>query len=436
MASIIKSLEQFFARHGTKPVYWLGLSGGLDSQVLVHACYELSKTTSLTFQVLHVNHGLSPHSSHWQTICESICKQYQLPFTAIALSSHALIGGNVEAVARAMRYRVFADAMQPGDMLITAHHQDDQAETFLVQLFRGAGPKGLASMPRIKPFACGFHARPLLKISRAQCVAYAKQKQLHWVEDETNTNTGLTRNFIRHAVMPLLAQRWPTIACTIARSAEHCAEQESVLAALSAAELTAVSGSKPQTLSVSALLAKSAAQQRLLIRAWLMAAGIALPSTKKLLTIQKTLLHAKHDRTPQVSWQHYQIRRFQGDLYVLWQRMPVTADEPIAWDTSQVVTLPGIGQLTVVKKKGVGLSSPLPALTIRFRQGGERIHLGKRGHKTLKNLFQEWAVAPWQRNRIPLLYAGDRLIQIVGYCLDPAYQVKHRDEEGYEIIIR
>lgn len=432
MVSIINALECIFTTYGEKPVYWLGVSGGLDSCVLMHACYELRKKIPLQFHVLHINHGLNPNAKAWEAHCQELCARYDLPFTAISLNLCA--DNNVEARAREARYRVFAEHIKAGDILLTAHHQDDQAETVLLQLFRGAGPKGLAAMPSVKAFAAGWHARPFLQVNKKQLQAYAQEKKLRWVEDDMNVDLTLARSYIRQQVMPSLIQHWPAIVPNLARSAQHCAEHDALLVELADKELQFVAGSKVNTLSVRRLLQQSDEKQRLLLRVWLSKLGIVLPNTKKLLNMQQTLLFAKADRFPCIIWQGVEIRRFQDDLYLLPAREEVEW-APIQWSMDENLKINGVGELCASKKRGFGLPLSLKAVTVRFREGGERIHLGKRGRKTLKNLFQEWAVVPWQRDRIPLIYDGERLIQVVGYCMDPAYEVGDSKEEGRELTL-
>ena len=201
--------------------------------------------------------------------------------------------------------------MEEGDLLLTAHQQDDQAETVCLQLLRGAGPKGLAAMPHIKPFARGWHARPLLTIPRSALHAYAQCHQLKWVEDESNENTDLTRNFIRHDVLSLLKTRWPTVGGMIARSGAHCAESQALLEDYALEECKNLQGSRLHTLSVQKLLKCSVAKQRLVLRTWIAQQGYLSPDTKKFLTIQEDVLTASWDRLPVVSWAGAELRRYR-----------------------------------------------------------------------------------------------------------------------------
>lgn len=367
--------------------FLLAYSGGLDSHVLLSLMVELRKQQPIMLRAIHVHHGLSPNADAWAKHCESVCKSLNVNYLEkhIKVNSHA---GSLEETARDARYAALADCLTEGEILLTAHHQDDQAETLLLQLMRGAGPKGLAAMPELKSFAKGWHLRPLLGFSREQLKAYAKAAQITWIEDESNANEKLSRNFIRQQVMPLLKSHWPAAQAAMSRSAQHCAESQALLEEYALSDYQKIKGSRPATLSVKGLLSLDAEKQRLMLRIWISERGYALPNSKKLASIQQTVLTAAPDRMPRVAWGSVEVRRYRDDLYIR------CCEEPL----------------------GGGAEATMgDDYTMRFRQGGERLYIPKRGNLSLKNLFQEWGVPPWERDKVPLIYKDDELVGVVGF---------------------
>ncbi len=422
---------------------WLGYSGGLDSQVLLHALVELIKQQPLNFTLtqlhaVHINHGWSPHAPAWDHICQQTCQQLGVDYRAITVNAQPSLGESPEACAREARYQALASAIKQNDILLTAHQQDDQAETLLLQLLRGSGIKGLASMPQLTAFATGWHLRPLLNFSRADLLEYANQHGLKWIEDESNTNTRYTRNYLRHTILPELKQRWPQVNATIARTAEHCAEASQLLDELAQADLIKVQ-STPHSLSCSALLTLSIERQKNVLRYWLRQLNIALPSTIQLQHILQDILTSKQDACPKVAWQSNAIRRYQDNLYITHPFHSPDANTVYLWDLIKPLTIPSIGAFTAsLTPKGDICADIIQKgqLSIQFRQTGERCHpAGRQGSHPLKKLFQEWKIPPWQRDRIPLLYCNNELVAVIGYCVCTGFNA-HPDTSGWRIQIQ
>ena len=284
--------------------------------------------------------------------------------------------------------------MQSGDIIVTAHHQDDQAETFLLQLLRGAGVKGLSAMPAVKPFSQGHHARPLLAYSRHELLQYATQEKLSWIEDESNQNKKFMRNLIRLNLVPQLSACEPAAIALIARSAQHCAEAQTLLDEYVTLDLQQCAGSRVDTLSVQRLNALTPARQRLVLRSWIHARGFRMPDHRRLASILADVLTADRDRSPCVRWDDTELRRYGDDLFV------VARIKRFLFD-------PG--------------SAASKNIIVKYRTGGEVVRIPGRGTQSLKNLFQEWRVPPWERDQIPLLYVGDDLIAVVGYFTHPEF---------------
>jgi len=433
--TLLDSLRAFFLKQGMDNTFWIAYSGGLDSHVLMSLCTELRKSYPLKLQAIHIHHGLSPQASAWAAHCEFVSSSYQINLLQRSVQVMPQVGESLEEVAREKRYVAFAEYLSEGDVLLTAHQQDDQAETILLQLFRGAGPKGLAGMPMMKPFANGFHARPLLSFARAQLEEYASAQGLKWIEDESNQQTALTRNYIRHELMGVLKTRWPTITDTIARSGAHCAETQALLEEYILADWKNAEGSQTNTLSVQKLLQLNPARQRQVLRYWIQHLSYPLPDTKKIIAIQQDVLTADWDRLPLVSWRDTELRRYRDDLFL----MPIgglpAQEAQYRWGWSEPLVLSEVGTLEADLVKGGGFSQRVKEVSVRFRRGGEMVELPNRGRHSLKNLFQEWGVLPWERGRIPLLFDGEVLIGIPGYFVHGDYQAGS-GEEGWVVSFR
>ena len=406
-----------FIQNHPAPTYWLAYSGGLDSHVLLHACARLRQQyPDLNFQAIHIDHGLQVDSAAWAVHCQAVCAGLGMPMQVIRLGLHVPAGESLEAVARAARYRAFMDCMQAGDMLLSAHHQDDQAETLLLNLLRGSGVDGLAAMPACRVLGAGWLGRPLLALSRADLQAYATQHALSPITDPSNAREDFDRNYLRHAILPLLQGRWPVVTANLARAAAWQAESRDLQQHLLAAPMQAAKGGQPHTLSVRAVLQHDIPLQKALIRHWLHGLGFAMPSAKKLWHILHDVLQARADALPCVAWKGCEVRRYRDDVYAM---PPLPAHDPAqvwAWqDLARPLLIPSLGLTLTAGQLGAwqdDLLANSQAVTVRFRQGGERLRR-KDGHTvTLKQWMQEAGVPPWLRERIPLVYVGGELVVV------------------------
>ncbi len=430
MELLFKSVKHFLLEHGIDKTYCLALSGGLDSSVLLDLLAKLRELYPFTLHAVHIHHGLSVHADSWAMHCQKLCAERNIPLTQLRVDAKTMSGESPEEVARECRYAALAQSISPNDILLTAHHQDDQAETVLSQLIRGAGPQGLAAMPRFIAFHSGFHGRPLLDFSRAILHEYAVSQQLTWVDDESNANVNFTRNFLRHEVMPLLKSRWPQVTQTMARVADHCAEAQHVLDIFIQQDLENCYGTELNTVSVKKLLLLSVARQRLVLRLWLKQRHFPLPSTIKLQHIMQDLLHAEKDKSPHIVWANVEMRRYQDNIYLLHCLPAYATTECYEWDLMQPLMLAENKRLQAIVTQGQGLRVDITQVTVRFRQGGEKIQLPGRTHShALKKLFQTWGVPPWLRDRIPLLFVGDELVAVVGWVVAEAF-VAREGEQG------
>ena len=411
--------------------YWVAYSGGCDSTVLLHAMASLRQQRPLELHALHINHNLHAASPDWATHCRRVCESLAVPLTEIDVDARAAKGESPEAAARAARYRIFTEVLRNGDGLLLAHHRDDQAETLLLQLLRGSGPRGLAAMPKHRPQGAGWLGRPLLDFSRQYLCRYAQAEQLQWIDDPSNFDTDFDRNFLRQEVMPQLQQRWPAALTTLARSAEHQAEAAELLHQLAQADWQLTAGSQANTLRIESLLRLSSERQRNVLRYWIDSINnVPLPDRQRLLRILTEVIPAAADAEPCVRWPGGQVRRYAGLLYVL-AADPVSMASPLHWDLSERLELGDSRVLQASAVSGEGLRTDLDKLgtiTVRFRQGGEVCRPVGRGHQhSLKNLLQEWGVPPWERNRVPLLCVNQDIAAVVGYCICEPYQAGNNE---------
>lgn len=413
------SLNNFILRHPA-PGYLVGFSGGLDSHVLLHLCVALRKQyPDFSFRALHVDHGLQAASAAWAEHCRQVCQMLSVPFIPVSLNLTVEKGTSLEAVARDARYAVFRQYLQPDEILLIAHHQDDQSETLLLHLLRGSGLDGLAAMPEIRALGDGYLGRPLLPCSRQQLQAYADHWQLDYVHDPSNGDTRFDRNFLRQQVFPLLKQRWPSAGKTLARAARLQGESRELLSGFLREKFEGVGGKQVDTLSVSALLALQVPMQKGLLREWLREQGFACPDEKHLMRVVNEVLPARSDAMPVVCWDTCEIRRYRDDLYAI---TPLGEHDPaqaIVWgNIREPLLLPSLGkylQPELLEKWYAWLDKHPLHVTVRFRQGGETMLVPYRGSEySLKQLLQEAGIPPWLRERLPLVYIGERLVAIVG----------------------
>ena len=390
---------------------WVAYSGGLDSSVLLHRL--VNDTQGFDIKAIHINHGLSQNANAWEQHCQAICEILNVELTIKKINIEKSKGQSLEAVARETRYQAFSTVMGSNDCLLTAHHQDDQAETLLLQLLRGAGLDGLSAMPALTSFSNGYLYRPLLETPRSELLSYAKENKLHWMEDESNDDTDIDRNYIRHQIMPQLKNRWPSAEKTLSRSASHCASAKRLLTVLAKQDYLDCQGSQANTLSINKLSKFERERQDNVLRFWLKQLKLSMPSTIKLAHLHQNVLAAKQDAMPLLTWPGVEIRRYRDDLYAMPPLPDFDTSTTLQWQTEYALTLPA--NLGILRKEAVfDNQENIPEqVTVRFRQGGERVPLkGNQGHQALNVYFQSVGIPPWERSRVPLIFHQDQLISL------------------------
>jgi tRNA(Ile)-lysidine synthase len=397
--------------------YLVAFSGGLDSTVLLHLMAGLRGELGAEVAALHIDHGLAAHSAEWSEQCRAFCERLAVPFALHRVEVKRQGVQGLEAAARHARYLAFGEALGEGEMLLTAHHRDDQAETLLLQLLRGGGVHGLAAMPSWRHFCRGVIARPLLGQPREALRCYAEEQGLVWIEDPSNFDTGLERNWLRHTLLPQLAERRAGIREVLVRSAGHFAESAALLDDLALQDL--VHAEREQaTLSVAALKRLSPERCRNLLRYAIRQRGLPLPDHRHLHRILDEVLSAAMDAMPLVAWPGAEVRRYRDRLFLLPPLPPVPESTlELPWNGESEIRLPqGLGMLRIRRVQGKGISSQritAGACTIHWRRGGEALQPTGRGeHHALKKLYQEAGVPPWERSRRPLIFLGGKLAQV------------------------
>lgn len=407
--------QQIVSATQGKNALLVAFSGGLDSTVLLHQLFLLRQQhAEITLRAIHIHHGLSANADSWVAHCQRQCAERKIPFIVEYVQIDAQRGG-IEAAARTARYAAMAAHLQAGECLVTAQHLDDQCETFLLALKRGSGPAGLAAMPEHKTFAQGLHWRPLLNLSRCQLEQWAAQQKLCWIEDESNQQSRYDRNFLRQHVLPVVNARWPHFASATARSAALCAEQEQLLDEL-LAEALAAATQADGGFCFSALSQVSVAQRNALLRRWLAQQGSALPSREALQRLWLEVIQSREDANPRFSVGEKEIRRFQGALYLV-ERLPDLSATILPWEQTRFpLTLPaGLGTLQVaVSGTWIRMPRADEQVSVRFAVSGHYHVVGRSGGRSLKKIWQERGVPPWQRERTPLVFYNDLLITAPG----------------------
>jgi tRNA(Ile)-lysidine synthase len=356
----------------------VALSGGIDSVTLLHQLKDRGVSA------IHVHHGLSPNADRWAAFCRKLCRRWDVPLVVRKVKVRKS-GEGLEAAARRARYEAFAKA--GADCIALAHNLDDQAETVLMNLLRGAGPRGASGMARESRFRGKTLLRPLLDTPREAIVTYARRHALEWIEDESNADEALTRNFVRRSVGPLLEKRFPAWKQSLARAARHFSRRD--------------------------------AKAQELLRKFLQTKGLRAPSDAKLAEMLKQLTSGgartliEHDGA--------RLRVYRGKVL---QDKPVAAFQPIPWNGERKIDIPALGgALHFRRVRGKGIDASGKSFRVRLRSGGERLQPdARRPRRTLKNMFQEAGVPPWERNRLPLIVCGEDLVWAPGLGIDARYQ--------------
>jgi tRNA(Ile)-lysidine synthase len=409
-----------------------GVSGGADSACLLSALAELPRRP---LRAVHVDHGLQAAAAALRASSSALCQRLGIPLTVIEVTVETA-GESLEARAREARYRAFALNLAPGECLLTAHHAEDQAETLLLQLFRGTGIKGLSSMPVCRPLAGGWHLRPLLEVARRDLMAYGKAHGIEAYEDPMNRDPRFDRAFLRTEIWPPIAERWPGAAAALGRAARHAADAQRLLDQAADAALFYLRDGA--ALSVTGLRALPEIEQVNVLRRWIGESGIVPPpSSARLMEGLRQALSAHADHVPAIAWGGHALRRYRERLFLTAATVPAL-DARREWPMRSQPRLglgEGLGTLCWLPRLGGVDASRLPAaLSVRRRIGGESLKLGADARtQSVQHLCQQMGVLPWMRDALPMIYAGDSLIGIGDLWRDSRWAVP-RDQMGFECV--
>lgn len=418
----------------------------------------------LRVRAVHVNHGIHPNAAKWAAHCRALGRRFGVPVRVLTTRILRTPGVSLEAAARDARYALLADELEPGECLLTGHHEDDQLETVLLQLFRGAGLAGLAAMPAIAPFAGGSLARPLLSRSRAELEEWARSQSLSWIDDDTNFDESLDRNYLRRQVLPLIRERWKGVASAVSRSARHAAEGQRLLDTLARADVERASSGA--ALFVPALRALRPDRRRNALRFWIMQSGARVPDTSRLEEIAGPLIDARPDANPSVTWGDVTASRHADLLAISSVSRPrgrrssrrARADEECAadvlarpddlaatgtasveWPWTTTPRLPladgGTLELKADPHGPIDLDVLPERVIVSRRRGGERLRPRRGGpRRTLKSLLQESHLPIAQRRVLPLVFSGVRLLAVGSLWVDESIQVTTRTRRRARLI--
>ncbi len=404
--------------------FLVAYSGGMDSHVLLHATATLREQYTITVTALHADHGLVPESADWVRHCRRVCDALNIELRTSALALDRCGDSNLEDRARSARYGWMSQVMLPGQILMTAHSQDDQAETVVLRLLRGSGLRGMGGIRESRDFAGGRLLRPLLRFDRASLHNYARGHGLAWIEDPSNDQLHFDRNIVRHRVLPVLRDRWPHAVASIARSARHLDRADTVLQKVTRADIEACTAdpggavlARHPVLSAQCLQLLPRAQAELALRLWVGGCGYPVPRSRVMDEIFRQLLRPGGALHGAVGWSGVAIRRYRGRMYLDGMSEIDSGFDHQEWSGDAPLLLGALGVRLVPKPaQGKGISMDYTqAMTVRPRYGGERCRLPQRHHRhTIKHIYQAFGVPPWERQRVPLLFRGDEVVAIPG----------------------
>lgn len=421
---LLSPLKSFLQHnlHANIQRFVVAYSGGVDSQVLLHALVSLQEMHQKPIVMVHVHHGLSPFADDWATHAEHTAQHYGI--TCIVKKVIVAKTASLESAAREARYQAFQSVLIAGDVLLLAHHQNDQAETLLLRLLRGSGVRGLAAMQDVAvvPFQtldipCW---RPLLNVNRQTIEQYAQQHGLDWINDDSNSNIQLNRNYLRHLVLPVLQQRWPSVSQQLADTSQRMREADELLNTLAAMDYQQAQLAD-KTLNIDVIHTLTVARRNNLLRYWLQQQQLALPDYDDLIRVWTEVCLAQQDAEPLLAWRGVEVRRYRNQLFAMKPLEPLSEPREIIWSDKNKPLLLPTGEFLTPIHAFVGINEALwqnGQVSIRYRQGGEKIQpIGRHHHHDLKKLLQAQGVPSWQRSRIPLLYINQQLAAVLGYWI-------------------
>ncbi len=413
----------------------IAYSGGMDSHVLLHVMARMRPRYPWRMDAIHINHHLQKQNEDWALHCRRTCRSLDVSLSIKTVDASNPGKEGLEGRARRLRYAAIQQCLGKADILLTAHHQDDQLETFLLQLFRGAGVLGLASMPPLRRFDPGWHGRPLLGFPRSALYHYAHENNLTWVEDPSNESRQMDRNFLRHEIMPTIKSRWPDVSTPVARTISIHADVQVLLDDVARQDLASCQGGNKNILVISELQRLTPQRQRNVLRYFIRTLALPIPGSDHLSHIMSDILASRRYSIACVKWRGAEARRYRGYLHIGPALDDFDSSVILPWRFNRPCVLQ-YGELTAREGKGGGLRKDCCAnslVEIRYRRGGERIRLpGHQHHHKIKKLFQGRGIPHWLREQVPFIYINDRLAMVAGLWIDAAFLAAD-DEDAWII---
>jgi tRNA(Ile)-lysidine synthase len=399
----------------------IAISGGADSACLLAAAAQIGAAfRGLPIRAVHVDHRLQAAAAEFRRACAKLCGQLQIPLAVVSVVVDASAGASIEAAARDARYAALAEALAPGECLLTAHHCTDQAETLLLQALRGAGLKGLSGMPVCREFGRGWHLRPLLNVAQRDLLEFGAGLGLATATDPMNEDLRFDRAYLRRDIWPLIEKRWPGAGISLARTAAHLAEAQELLDAAAATDVQRLRDGA--ALSLQGLRALGAFRRISALRHWISSEAAVPPPTARLTEALRQIFEAEPDHLPAIVWGQFALRRYRDRLF-LTEANPPRLATAVQWSVRPGAGIdlgPGLGKLRWVQQSGGIDPARLPdSLNVRRRRGGETLKPGLHADtQSVQHLCQSLGVLPWMRDALPLVFAGDALIAIGDLWLD------------------
>nr|WP_242464081.1 tRNA lysidine(34) synthetase TilS [Halorhodospira halophila] len=401
--------------------YRVAFSGGRDSTALLHALAEVRDRLPAPLAAVHIDHGLHPESARWAEACESVCERLGVGLECRRVVVPPSAGQGLEAAAREARYRAFGELLAAGDCLVLAHHADDQAETFLLRALRGGGLHGLCAMPAWRPLGRGRLVRPLLEVPRTALTAYLQSRSLDWIEDPANRDPAHDRVYLRERVLPVLAARWPDATGHLQSAVASLQADQALLGGYLDRDLATARAADGRP-AVAELRRLMPYQRQAVVRHWLVCSGYRPPPGRRLAAGVQALIESGPDAQPELRWTDGCIRRYRGRLYLL-AAVPPPADpepRPQAWAGQGRLILAGGALSAQWSPAGIDPERLAHGVTVVFRSGVLEVAARRR----LQRLYQRLGVPPWERDRVPLLFAGSRPVAVAGYGIAPGERAR------------
>lgn len=429
-------LDQMLASSADVARVYVAFSGGMDSTVLLHQtrAWQLARSGAPAVVAWHVNHQMQEASTEWETHCEQICADWKVPIQVSQVQVE-LSGQGHEAAARDARYGVFKEGLAEGEILLMAHHLDDQVETFFLRLMRGSGLRGLSGMPIQRSLGRGKLVRPLLDEDRETLQSYASTNSLVFVEDSSNEDTSLDRNYLRQQVLPLLEQRWPAYRQTVDRASRHVGSALLTLEGHLPEPVTVYNTLGDPGVPLQVLVSGARDVATIRLRSWLHAKGLSMPSLAVVDEFLRQLNEGIEDSAPKLDCGDYALQRYGDAVYLMPEFREERDRDSYSLRPGESCSVGGVGSLSLTRASKQGIFIPPgESVEIVWRSGGERCRpLGREHSQTLKKLFQERSVPPWWRSRVPLLFCGGEMLAVGDLWFCESSRLRQADTSTNEL---